>query len=199
MVGTITKYRALLNKAMDDTIVTDGKGSESGGIEKAIELVSREALGCDNRGGEVIFIGNGGSAAICNHCAVDWWKNGEVKTRIFYGDSQLTCLANDYGYEHVFSKPVGDYGKKDDLLIAISSSGKSANILYGVKAARDIGMKVITLSGFSGDNPLRSMGDINIYVPSMEYGFVELVHQIILHAVSDSFEEMRSLNQITLD
>jgi D-sedoheptulose 7-phosphate isomerase len=193
MPRTISGYRVLLNKAMDELVLTDGSGKKLGGFEKSAEMIATEALLCDGRHGEIIFIGNGGSAAICNHCAIDWWKNGKVKTRVFYGQSHLTCLANDYGYEYVFSKPIEDLAKSNDLLIAISSSGGSENILNGVKAAQKTGMRVITLSGFADDNPLKSMGDVNIYVPSGEYGFVELTHQILLHAASDAFDELRTL------
>ena len=98
----------------------------------------------------------------------------------------LTCLANDFGYEHVFAKQVEYHGRAGDILIAISSSGKSANILNAVKAARGVGMTVVTFSGFDSGNPLRILGDINFYVPSSEYGFVELAHAILLHAVTDA-------------
>jgi D-sedoheptulose 7-phosphate isomerase len=191
MINTIAKYRNLLNKILDKTILTDSKGAIIGGFEESAEKIAKEVLLCDSGGGGIIFIGNGGSAAICDHCALDWLKNGRVKTRTFYGNAQLTCFANDYGYENVFSKPIEDFTKNNDLLIAISSSGKSINILNAVKAARKVGMKVITLSGFAEDNPLRKMGDLNIHVPSGEYGFVEVSHQILLHAVSDAFDEMR--------
>ena len=190
MVDTITKYKDVLNQVLNKVIITVG-GIASGGFEESAEMIAKKALSCHARRGEIIFIGNGGSAAICNHCATDWWKNGKVRTRVLYGDSQITCLANDYGYEYIFSKPIEELTKGDDLLIAISSSGRSLNILNGVKAAREVGMKVITLSGFSDENPLRSMGDVNIYVPSDKYGFVEIVHQILLHAASDAFEEIR--------
>jgi D-sedoheptulose 7-phosphate isomerase len=71
------------------------------------------------------------------------------------------------------------------VLIAISSSGKSANILNGVEAARAAGALVVSFSGFRDDNPLRRLGDINIYVRSMQYGFVEVAHQAIIHAILD--------------
>jgi len=192
MISTIAKYRDLFNKVLNKVTITSGDGSVLGGFEESVEVIAREALSCDARGGVIVLIGNGGSASICNHCATDWWKNGKVRTRVFYGDSQLTCLANDYGYEYIFSKPIEELTKGDDLLIAISSSGRSLNILNGVKAAREVGMKVITLSGFADDNPLKSMGDVNVYVPSDKYGFVELAHQIILHAASDAFEQIRT-------
>ena len=97
----------------------------------------------------------------------------------------LTCLGNDLGFENVFSRQIEIHGRPNDLLIAISSSGNSANILNAVAAARDAGMQVLTLSGFGADNKLRRLGDINFYVPSALYGFVEILHLAIGHAFLD--------------
>ena len=103
----------------------------------------------------------------------------------FNDSALLTCVSNDYGYEHVFEKPVEMFADTGDLLIAISSSGKSQNILRAVGAARLKNAKMITLSGFDEDNPLRSMGDLNFYVPSPSYGPVEVVHHSICHCLLD--------------
>ena len=97
----------------------------------------------------------------------------------------LTCLSNDYGYEHVYAKQIEWHAASADLLVAISSSGQSANILNAVAAARDAGCRIITLSGFSPKNPLRELGDINLYIASSEYGFVELGHTVLLHGILD--------------
>jgi D-sedoheptulose 7-phosphate isomerase len=97
----------------------------------------------------------------------------------------LTCLGNDLGYDRVFAKQVELYARADDLVIAISSSGRSANILNAVKAARAAKCAVVTLSGFTADNPLRRLGDINFYVASDRYGFVEIGHLTICHAILD--------------
>lgn len=137
-------------------------------------------------GQKVVLIGNGGSGAIAGHAAIDFSKNAGVRAMVFSNSAALTCLANDFGYEHVFAKQVEYHGRAGDILIAISSSGKSANILNAVKAARGVGMTVVTFSGFDSGNPLRILGDINFYVPSSEYGFVELAHAILLHAVTDA-------------
>ena len=97
----------------------------------------------------------------------------------------LTCLANDFGYEHVFAKQLEWQARKGDVVIAISSSGKSPNILNAVDVARRKGCAVFTYSGFGPDNPLRGKGDFNIYVASHEYGFVEVGHLAIMHGVLD--------------
>ncbi len=134
---------------------------------------------------KLILIGNGGSAAIASHMAIDYWKSVGIPAICFNDGAQLTCLGNDYGYEAVFEKPVQVFARPGDILIAISSSGQSANILRGVEAAIRLGCTIITLSGFSPLNPLRRLGELNIYCSSHEYGFVELTHQIVMHMILD--------------
>ena len=90
--------------------------------------------------------------------AIDFWKNGGIKAISFNDASQLTCLGNDYGYGYIFEKPIEMFAETGDVLIAISSSGKSENILRAAKCAYRKGCKIITLSGFEADNPLSGMG-----------------------------------------
>jgi D-sedoheptulose 7-phosphate isomerase len=139
MVGSIG-YTDALNQAkpVDD------------GIERVCLLIE----GQSGKKGKVIFIGNGGSAAISSHMSIDFWKNGNIPSMCFNDGALLTCLGNDYGYEKVFEKPIEMFMNSEDVLIAISSSGRSQNILNGVRAARDIGCEAVTLSGFGKDNPL---------------------------------------------
>jgi D-sedoheptulose 7-phosphate isomerase len=150
-------------------------------IARAVEL----SLAVKSRDGRVMFVGNGGSAGIASHMTTDWLKNGGFSALCFNDASQLTCLVNDLGVERIFSVPVEKHGREGDLLIAISSSGKSANILAAVAAARRVKAGVITLSGFAADNPLRKLGDINFWLPDGHYGFVEIGHLAICHALLD--------------
>tara|TARA_B100000315_G_C14481123_1_gene542960 strand:+ start:353 stop:931 length:579 start_codon:yes stop_codon:yes gene_type:complete len=149
------------------------------GIEMAGNLISSHS---DNK---IMFIGNGASASISSHMATDFWKNGEIEALAFNDSSLLTCISNDYGYEHVFEKPIDMFAKKEDIVFAISSSGESENIVRGVNAARLNECRVITLSGFKSDNILSAMGDINFYVPSRKYGPVEVIHHSICHCILD--------------
>lgn len=151
------------------------------GIQKLIALFLDLIL-LDRK---IIFIGNGGSAAIASHMAVDFSKNGAIPALCFNDGAQLSCFANDYGYPEVFSQPVNIFARPGDILVAISSSGQSANILNAVTAAVAKGCQVITLSGFSPVNPLRSRGNLNIYCAAQEYGLVELSHQLLLHMLLD--------------
>src|SRR3989338_2303804 len=132
------------------------------GLEEAVKMVSTQA----NKRKKIIFIGNGGSAAIASHQSVDYWKNGGMRAIAFNDISLLTCISNDYGYPYVFEKPIEMFADSGDVLIAISSSGKSENILRGAQIAKTKNCTVITMSGFKADNPLRKLGNINFYVPA---------------------------------
>lgn len=132
------------------------------------------------------FIGNGGSAAIASHMAADWLKAAGVAAMSFNEPAQLTCIANDLGYEYVFAKPLLLHGKPGDLLFALSSSGRSRSITYAAETALTLKMRVITLSGFDADNPLRKLGDVNFHVPSDRYGIVEVAHHAICHSILDA-------------
>jgi len=151
------------------------------GISQVIKLISRQS----KKGNKMIFIGNGGSASIASHVATDFLKNLRIPSLAFNDGSLLTCLSNDLGYERVFSVPIDVLAKKGDIIFAISSSGKSKNILNAASSAKKKGCFVVSLSGFARHNPLRSMGNLNFYTPSSSYGAVEIAHLAICHAIVD--------------
>ena len=135
---------------------------------------------------KVLIFGNGGSASIASHFSVDLTKNARLRCVNFNEADLITCFTNDYGFEHWVEKAIDFYGDEGDLLIVISSSGCSKNMLNGVKAARNGNFKsVVTLSGFDEDNPLNKLGDINFWVDSKAYNFVENIHQIWLLTIVD--------------
>lgn len=154
-------------------------------FDDAIGRAVAFALATKQHGTRVLFVGNGGSAAIASHMATDWLKNGGFAASCFNDGVTLTCLGNDLGYDQVFAVQIERHGRAGDLFFAISSSGKSRNILNAAAAARRAGATVVTLSGFSDDNPLRHMGDLNFWMPDRHYGFVEIGHLAICHAVLD--------------
>jgi len=173
-----------LSYLFSNTQVSDKSGNVlelEKGLSNAVEIIDSAHKG----GGKIYFIGNGGSASIASHMAVDFWKNGGIKAGCFSDASMITCISNDFGFEFVFEKSIIGSCRTNDIIFAISSSGNSTNIHKGVLASLDLGCKVVTLSGFSPENKLRSMGEINFYVPSKFYGFVELVHTSICHAILD--------------
>lgn len=159
--------------------------------DQAISRMIRMFLEAKEHGKSLYFIGNGGSAGIAVHMAADFQKTGSFHTRTFYDPSLITCMANDYGYDYVFSKPLELYVQPGDVLVAISSSGNSINIINAAEIAKERNCKVVTLTGFSADNKLHSIGDLNIHVPSFAYGIVESIHNLLLQQVMDEINAGR--------
>ena len=135
--------------------------------------------------GKIIIIGNGGSAAIASHVAIDLTKAASIRSINFNEASLLTCLSNDYGYESWVEKALDYYADNNDMVILISSSGQSKNIINGAKKALEIGVPLITLTGFSENNPLNKLGNINFWADSSTYNIVESIHQMWLLSVID--------------
>lgn len=180
-----------LNRLIVQTRVTTASGGAmtlDQGMEATLELIESVKAS----GKKIMVVGNGGSAAIASHQVIDFWKAGGIKAVSFNDSSQLTCLGNDFGYEHIFSKPVEMFGEPGDMLLAISSSGRSPSITNAADAARRKQCSVVTFSGFEANNPLRAQGDINFYMESSQYGFVEVGHLALIHYLSDVCKFVRS-------
>ncbi len=180
----INDYFREFSSLLSNISVTDREGMPipfTQGVDRALEIIAS----LKSSAHKMMLIGNGGSAAIASHEALDFWRGCGIPALAFNDPVHLTCISNDFGYENVFMKPAQVFAQSGDLLIAISSSGRSKNILKGVQAAREKGCRVFTLSGFSETNPLRQLGDLNFYVASDAYGPVELSHLAILHALAD--------------
>jgi len=134
---------------------------------------------------KVIVAGNGGSAAMASHIAVDFTKQGKIRTINFNEADLITCFANDYGYENWIEKAIEFYGDEGDKVILISSSGNSKNIVNAAKKAKELGIYVIGFSGFSYDNLLAKNSELSFWVDSKAYNIVENTHQIWLLMVCD--------------
>ena len=141
------------------------------------------------QGKKMIIAGNGGSAAIASHVAIDFSKNANVRCMSFNETALITCLANDYGYEHWIEKALEMYADDGDLVILISSSGRSMNMIRAADYAIQHGLSLVTFSGFLGTNPLRRLGHLNFWVKSKSYNFVETFHQLWLLSVCDLIAE----------
>ena len=141
-------------------------------------------------GHHVYIVGNGGSAMMAGHFAADACKNGHLRALAFNDAAMLTAAANDLSFAEVFAVPLMRLARADDLLITISSSGNSPNILLAIEAARAIGLRVVTLSGKASDNRSRTMGDLNFFVPSSRYGWVESAHHVVMHHWLDQYLNM---------
>ena len=172
------------NKFFTDYFSLVEKGLKSVDCDQLIK-VSKKIKSVSKEGKKIIVAGNGGSAAMASHVAVDFTKGAGIRAINFNEADLLTCFANDYGYEQVFEKAVEFYGDEGDLLILISSSGSSENVLNAARRAKELNMGVITLSGFKSDKPLRKLGDINFWVDSKAYNIVEMTHHIWLVSVVD--------------
>ena len=135
------------------------------------------------------IVGNGGSAGVAGHAVTDFFNMAKLKATTLHESSLLTCMANDYGFENAYARMLSQMVQPEDMVIVISSSGQSMNMRNAAKQASDNGGIVVTLSGFDGNNPLRSMGDLNLWLDSDDYGMVEIGHQFILHNVSDRLRD----------
>ena len=143
---------------------------------------------------KVILVGNGGSAAMASHVSVDLTKICKIRAVNFNEADLLTCFSNDYGYENWVQKALSFYADKGDLLICISSSGQSKNIINGAKFAKKIGCKVVTLTGFDKKNKVRKIGNVNLWLNSKNYNLVEMTHHIWLLSIVDFIAKARFSN-----
>jgi D-sedoheptulose 7-phosphate isomerase len=148
-------------------------------IQQSVELLKKYK--------RIFFIGNGGSNSICSHMMEDYAKICKYQTFTFSDPALITCYANDYGYENAMMEWLKVYyDNKTDVLIAISSSGNSLNILNAVHYVKSLSGSVISLSGFKSINKLKGMGNINFWLDAENYGIVECFHQTILHIILDT-------------
>ena len=112
-----------------------------------------------------------------------------MRTYNLYGASTITCISNDLTYEYVFCKQLEMLAGRGDVLISISSSGESENIVKAIETMRKQGGGVLTLTGFKEQNRIRRMGDWNVYIPVEHYGMVESIHNLILQQIVDMIVE----------
>ena len=157
-----------------------------GNLDSAFENVCNIFRIRRESGAHVFFVGNGGSAGIAQHMTADFLKNAGLKTISLYNQANLTCLGNDIGYGAVFASQIEWLAESGDLLVAISSSGNSENIIKSIEAMQKVGGTAVTLTGFDRDNRCKRMGDINIYVPVRHYGMVESIHNMLLQQIVDT-------------
>jgi len=155
---------------------------------KLIEVINKSH-------GKIIVVGNGGSAAIASHVSVDFTKAANIRSINFNESSLLTCFSNDYGYENWVDKALSFYADNVDLVILISSSGSSKNIVNGALRAKKMKLPIITFSGFNHDNPLRQLGNINLLVNSNNYNLIETVHQTWCLSIIDYIIEHKKISE----
>lgn len=183
----IEEYNDLIQNGLDRMIITSITGMEISidvGLSEWAEKV--DAIRCQ-KNGLVFFCGNGASATMAEHMSHDWFQHALVNTTTCAETAHITAVSNDLSYDDVFSYRIERILTEKDMLVAISSTGNSSNIVKAIDAAKLKGAFVITLSGKKPDNKIRSMGDLNFYVPLEHYGEVESAHAVLLHCALDYY------------
>ena len=135
--------------------------------------------------------GNGGSASIASHFSMDLMNNSNLKCFSYNDPSLITCYANDFKFENWISRTIEKYGKKNDILIIISSSGKSKNMINALLAAKKKKFKkIISFTGFSKNNFICKNSDVNFWVNSKQYNIIENIHQFYLLMIVDLIKKL---------
>jgi D-sedoheptulose 7-phosphate isomerase len=183
-------------KQFEDSIETKKKGKEalSAHAATAIEIMYQSL----QSGGKILACGNGGSAADAQHFAAELVGRFERERKelgaiaLTTDTSILTAVGNDYGYDEIFSKQVRALGKQGDVLLAISTSGNSKNVLLAIEAAHKIGIRVVALTGRCGGkfNDVLSQQDIHLCVPADRTARIQETHLLLLHCLCDGIDHL---------
>ena len=146
------------------------------GIFKKLGELRDTLIAVSRNRGKVILAGNGASASIASHFALDLTKQARIRSISFSDPALLTAFGNDYGYDLWVAKAIEFYADPGDTALLISSSGASLNMINAADAAREKGCAIVTLTGFDENNPLKARGDLNLWLESRAYNIVETVH-----------------------
>ena len=180
----IKKDTKFLDKYFDDFKELININSDE--IKKKLISLKKIFITTKQNKKKILIFGNGGSAAIASHFSIDLTKNAKIRCTNYNESDLITCFSNDYGYERWVEMAIKYYGNKGDVLIVISSSGKSKNIINGCIAAKKKKfLKIITLTGHSMNNPVKKLGDINLWINSKAYNYIENIHQFWLLSLVD--------------
>jgi D-sedoheptulose 7-phosphate isomerase len=185
-----------IEQQFKDSIATKQASSDALGplIAKAVERMYASI----QQGGKILACGNGGSAADAQHFAAELVGRFERERKelgalaLTTDSSILTAIGNDYGYDEVFSKQVRALGKPEDVLLAISTSGNSKNVILAIEAAKKIGMGVIAFTGRGGGqiNQIVSQPNIHLCVPSERTARIQETHLLLLHCLCDGIDHL---------
>lgn len=170
----VAKYLSEYNKLINS----------DGAIEK-ISFLANSFKENSSKGGSLLFFGNGASASISGHAALDFTKQAKIKSYCFHDPALITAYSNDYGFSNSFSRILDSYGNENDIVIAVSVSGTSSNIIELFNKARDRDLTTVSFTGRSPNNPVRSNSDFSFWVDSKAYNIVESVHHIWITAIVD--------------
>jgi D-sedoheptulose 7-phosphate isomerase len=185
-MDTWDSYVAAVGSGLGRLAVTDRSGqplAPRDGFARWVEM-TREVQAEERN---IFLIGNGASAAMASHFAADACKNGGLRAQVFNDAALMTCAGNDVAFDQVFALPLERFARPGDMLIAISSSGASTNIVKALEQARRMDLRIVTLSGKRSDNPARALGDVNLYMPCDRYGWIESGHHVVMHFWLDQY------------
>ncbi len=180
-------YISAVFNGIDTAVVTDNSGHTLSLQEGIDQWCDRAKIVRDELSGLTFFCGNGASATMAEHMSHDWFQNALMNTTTCSETSHLTAIANDLTYDDVFSYRIARILSEKDILVTISSSGNSPNIVKAIETAQKKNVYIVTFSGKDDNNKSRKMGNLNFYVPLQTYGLVESAHAVILHAALDCF------------
>ncbi len=156
--------------------------------------IAQAVIDCLKKNGKVIIFGNGGSASDSQHIAAEFVgrfkkdRTALAAISLTTNTSVLTSLANDYGYEIIFARQIEALGKKNDIAIGLSTSGKAKNVTLGIKQAQKMGIKTIALTG-SGGEELAKLADLSLLVPSSVTARIQEAHITIGHIICELVEQ----------
>ena len=181
-----SNYFSDIKEGLSNLIATDSAGNvldADEALEKWVDICEEKR----KQRGVFFFCGNGASATMAEHMSHDCFQNADFLTQTCSETSHLTAISNDISYEDVFSYRISKMLKESDMLVTISSSGNSPNVIKAIKTAKELGAFVVTVSGKKADNKSRQLGDLNFYVPLETYGMVESAHAVLLHCWLDMY------------
>lgn len=185
MTMTASQWISELNTVLSNAACR--VGNKPAKTEEALETIKNLFIETKANGKAIYWVGNGGSQALCSHLSQDVLNKLQTRSYMLSDPALLTCMANDFGYESVYAKPLETLIQKDDLLIAVSSSGNSPNILNAVEVGQKKNARCIVLSAFTPSNKLNKIGaNVSVHLPCTLYGHAELGHEAILHAVIET-------------
>lgn len=182
--GAVAQYRERLLQAVAD--VNEGE----------VTLMASELIEARQRSATIFLAGNGGSSSTVNHYAIDWMLGTEVGNPPFRVISMSESVAsvsatgNDKGFDFVFSRQLERLGEQGDLLVLVSASGNSPNLLEAAKVAKVKGIRIVSVSGFDGGR-LKDLADVSVHTPTQagDYGVAEDVHLAIGHMIKEALIE----------
>jgi D-sedoheptulose 7-phosphate isomerase len=181
-----TGYIDAIATGLQRLVVTDAHGDTIPAAEGFARWVAMTHA-IDERGGQLFIIGNGGSAGMASHMVTDALTNGRLRAIAMTDPTMLTATANDASFDDVFALQVERLGRSGDLLIALSCSGNSRNIVRAVEMGRSRDLQTVTVSAMKADNACRTRGHLNFFVPLARYGWAQSAHQVILHYWFDQY------------